>query len=158
MINRQFPDWTSFAYKYRGREQAALEDLARTLFRKELGIETGLFQRVNHKGNETEVIKRDGKVIGFQAKYFKSEIDAENIIHSMRGAKEENPQQTHYYIYSNQTFGLPRKRKGSTVSDSNTQKTQKEEKIEQVAAELGLTLVWKLDKAILDEANEEGWI
>ena len=158
MINRQFPDWTSFAYKYRGREQAALEDLARTLFRKKLGIETGLFQRVNHKGNETEVIKRDGKVIGFQAKYFKSEIDAENIIHSMRGAKEENPQQTHYYIYSNQTFGLPRKRKGSTVSDSNTQKTQKEEKIEQVAAELGLTLVWKLDKAILDEANEEGWI
>ena len=71
MNNRIFPDWQSFAYKYRGREQDALEDLARTLFRRELGIQVGLYQRVNQKGNETQVVEHDGKVIGFQSKYFK---------------------------------------------------------------------------------------
>lgn len=44
MNNRNFPDWKSFEYKYRGREQDAFEDLARSLFRKEMGIRYGLFQ------------------------------------------------------------------------------------------------------------------
>ena len=38
MDNQFYPDWQSFAFKYRGREQDAFEDLARTLFRKEMGI------------------------------------------------------------------------------------------------------------------------
>ena len=87
-----YPDWQSFAYKYRGREQAAFEDLARTLFRKEMGIKEGLFQRVNHKGSETDVVEKDGKIIGFQAKYFTSGIKAGDVIASMRGAKEVHPE------------------------------------------------------------------
>lgn len=38
MNTQEFPDWRAFAYKYRGREQQAFEDLARNLFRKELGM------------------------------------------------------------------------------------------------------------------------
>ena len=148
MNNRSYPDWQTFAFKYRGHEEKAFEDLARTLFRKELGIQGGLFQRMNHKGNETAVIEKDGKIIGFQAKYFTNGIDADAIIQSMREAKEGNPDQTHYYIYCNKAFGNPRR--GS--------KTQKEERIERVAEELGLTLVWKLNKAILDEVVAENWI
>ena len=158
MDNRFYPDWQSFAFKYRGREQDAFEDLARTLFRKEMGIKFGLFQRVNHKGNETEVVKRDGKVIGFQAKYFEHGIDADNIIHSMKEAKEGNPSQTHYYIYCNKAFGNPTRRKGSKKTGKIPNKTVNEEKIENAAKGLGLTLVWKLDKAILDEAISEKWI
>ena len=60
MNNRNFPDWKSFEYKYRGREQDAFEDLARSLFRKEMGIRYGLFQRINHKGNETRCC-REGR-------------------------------------------------------------------------------------------------
>lgn len=158
MINSSFPSWQSFAYKYHGHEQEAFEDLARTLFRKELGIQVGLYQRVNQKGNETQIIEKDGKIIGFQAKYFKDEIDEDNIIHSMRGAKETNPQQTHYYIYSNQAFGEPKRRKGMKKTDPLPKMTLKEEKIDNVANELGLSIVWKLNKAILDEANESDWI
>ena len=113
MKNRIFPDWQSFAYKYRGREQIVFEDLARTLFRRELGIKVGLYQRVNQKGNETQVVEHNNKVIGFQSKYFKDTIDEDNIIHSMRGAMEDNPRQTHYYIYCNLAFGEPKRRKGS---------------------------------------------
>ncbi len=50
----------------------------------------GLYQRVNQKGNESQIIEKNGNIIGFQAKFFKSEIDEDNIIHSMRGAKEAN--------------------------------------------------------------------
>lgn len=158
MKNRFYPDWESFAYKYRGREQEVLEDLARTLLRKELGIKYGLFQRVNQKGNETDVIEKDGKVIGFQAKFFKNGIDADNIINSMRKAKESNPSQTHYYVYCNQSFGNPRRRHGAKKTDSVPDKTRSEEKIEKVAQSLGLFLVWKLDKAILDEVLTEKWV
>lgn len=80
MTNRSFPDWQSFAYKYQGREEDAFEDLARALFRKEMGIKYGLFQRVNHKGNETDVIEKDGKVIGFQSKYFTNGINAKLLL------------------------------------------------------------------------------
>lgn len=155
MKNRIFPDWQSFAYKYRGREQIVFEDLARTLFRKEMGVKYGLFQRVNHKGNETDVVEKDGKVIGFQAKFFQHGIDADNIIHSMTAAKEANPNQTHYYIYCNKAFGNPKPRKGAKKTDPIPDKTYEEEKIEQAANDLGLTIVWKLDKAILDEASQD---
>lgn len=158
MTFRLYPDWQSFAYKYRGREQAAFEDLARTLFRKELGKTVGLFQRINQKGNETQVIEVEGRIIGFQAKYFKDTIDELNIIHSMRGAKEDNPRQTHYYIYSNLSFGEPKRRKGTKKTDPKPEVTRKEEAIDKVAKELGLTIVWKLDKSVLDEANESEWI
>lgn len=155
MNNHQFPSWKSFEYKNCDREQKAFEDLARALFRRELGVSGGLFQRMSHKGNETCVVEIDGKIIGFQAKFFEKEINADKIIHSMREAKDENPQQTHYYIYCNKTFGNPKLRKGAKKTDSIPPKTLKEEKIESVATELGLTLVWKLDKAILDEVNED---
>lgn len=153
-----YPDWQSFAYKYRGREEDAFEDLARALFRKEMGLKYGLFQRVNHKGNETDVIEKDGKVIGFQSKYFTNGINTKVIIDSMKGAKENHPEQTHYYIYCNLAFGNPRRRKGQKKTDPVPVVTQPEESIEAVAKQLGLTLVWKQDKVILDEVAVEKWI
>lgn len=49
MKDMVYSDWQTFSYKYRGREKEVFEDLVRTLFRKEMGIRYGLFQRVNHK-------------------------------------------------------------------------------------------------------------
>ncbi len=155
IMSPYYPHWQSFAYKYQGREQSAFEDLARNLFRREMGVKGGLFQRVNHKGNETEVVEKDGKIIGFQAKYFSCGINADDIISSMTAAKEANSQQTHYYIYSNQAFGNPKRRKKTKKTDPIPNKTHEEEKIEKTAKNLGLTIVWKLNKAILDEVNED---
>lgn len=158
MNNRIFPDWKSFEYKYRGREQKTFEDLARALFRKEMAVKYGLFQRVNHKGNETDVVEKDGKIFGFQAKFFDKRIDANDIISSMRYAKESHPEQTHYYIYCNISFGNPKRRKDTKDTDPIPSQTKAEEKIESAARELGLTIVWKMGKAILDEVNDSNWI
>lgn len=154
-MTHSYPTWQTFSFKYQGREQEVFEDLARNLFRKEMGISIGLPQRVNHKGNETDVVNKSGNVYGFQAKFFKNGIDAENIIHSMRAAKEAHPEQTHYYIYCNQAFGNPRKRKDSQDENPIPEKTKGEESIESVANELGLEIVWKLNKAVLDEVMED---
>lgn len=158
MKNRIYPDWNSFKYKYRGQEQDAFEDLARTLFRKEMGIKYGLFQRINNKGNETDIVEKDGEICGFQAKFFDKKINIGSIVSSMKNAKESNPEQTHYYIYCNLAFGEPRKRKGTKKTDPTPDQTLAEEKITRVANELGVTIVWKMGEAILDEANEESWI
>ena len=152
-MDNNYPNWQSFAYVNQGHENDSFEDLARALFKMEFGIKWGLFQRTNQKGNETDVVKQEGKVIGFQAKYFIHEINANSIIRSMQKAKEENQNQTHYYIYCNKTFGNPSRRKGSERTESIPPKTRKEEKIESAAKELGLIIVWRLDKDILDAVS-----
>ena len=140
------------------REESAFEDLARTLFKKEMGMAHSLYQRVNHKGNETDVVVKDDMVAGFQAKYFAKRINVDLIVGSMKRAKESNPHQTHYYIYSNKMFGNPKPPKGANETDLLPSRTLSEEKIERVAEELGLILVWKLGNTILDEVNESPWI
>lgn len=76
-----YPSWQTFAFKYQGREQEAFEDLARNLFRKEMGIPTSLPQRVNHKGNETDVVNKGGNVYGFQ-------VDHQNEVCACTGQRE----------------------------------------------------------------------
>ena len=80
MNNIVYPNWQTFAYKYQGQEEDAFEDLARMLFRKEMGIQYGIFQRINHTGNETDVIEKDGNIIGFQSKYFPAIVDAFAVV------------------------------------------------------------------------------
>ncbi len=132
------------------------ENLARALFKKELGNNNPLPQRANQKGNETDVVKHEKKVIGFQAKYFNNNnIDAKSIIKSIQNAKEANPNQTHIYIYCNKTFGNPRRRKDSKRTDPIPKKTKKEENIESAAKELGLTIEWRMGHVILDMVAED---
>lgn len=157
-MDNSYPNWLDFAYKNQGRENESFENLARTLFKMELGIEWGLFQRVNQKGNETAVVKKEGRVIGFQAKYFDHTINTNSIIQSMQKAKEENPNQTHYYIYCNKAFGNPNRRKDSERTDAISKKTQKEENIESAAKKLNLIIVWRLDKDILDAVSKNEWL
>lgn len=153
-MDNSYPNWQDFAYKNIGRENENFENLARALFKMELGIEWGLFQRINQKGNETAVVEKEGKVIGFQAKYFDNSINAKSILQSMQKAKEENPSQTHYYIYCNKAFGNPNRQKNSKRTDVISKKTKKEENIESAAKELNLTIVWRLDKDILDAVSK----
>lgn len=150
-----FPSWQTFACKYHDCENIYFERLACALFMKELGLKKELFQRHNQKGNETDVVENEVGVIGFQAKYFTNTIDAKSIIQSMQKAKEENQNQTHFYIYCNKTFGNPRRRKDSKSVNPIPKKTKKEENIESAAKRLGLTIVWRLGPQILRMVSKE---
>ena len=71
------PSWDSFRAKYPSEEtqRARFEDLARSLFCRRFNIKYGIFQYLNHAGNETNTICVDDDIIGFQAKFFSNKID-----------------------------------------------------------------------------------
>ncbi|MCQ2201637.1 MAG: ATP-binding protein [Bacteroidales bacterium] len=145
------PTWDSFRAKYPSEEiqRARFEDLARALFCHRFDIKYGIFQYVNHAGNETNTVCVGDEVIGFQAKYFKDEIDDQNIIHSITKAKSRNPEQTKIIIFTNLTFGNPPK---------GQQMTSKQRKIEDAAVANDLTLEWSMDTMILDQVAPSDWI
>lgn len=148
---RIMPSWGNFKSKYPSEElqRAKFEDLARCLFCERFNICYGIFQCINHAGNETDVITLDGETIGFQAKFFSHEINAEEIIRSIETARIRHPEQTKVIIYTNQTFGNPQKGK---------EKTSKQEKIEGKAKDLNLQIEWSSDKMILDQVAHVNWI
>lgn len=149
---KEYPSWEVFAYKYRSEElqRARFEDLARCLFCQRFGIQYGLYQCINHAGNETNVIENNGEVIGFQAKFFKKQIDKTQIIASLKTAKENNPNQTKVIVYTNLSFGNSAK--------CNTTKTAKQTAIENEASAIGLTIEWATDKMIIDQVAQYDWI
>lgn len=144
-----FPSWDTFNYKYKANKQEALENLARALFCERFGIPTGIFQRINHAGNETNTITKDNDVIGFQAKYFEHTIDEAQIKKSIDAARAANPEQTTLYLYTNLMFGNPKK--GNLI-------TEKEKKINEYARNQALKLEWIIGSMILDQAARIAWI
>lgn len=146
----KYPSWEDFNSKYSGQETSAFENLARMLFRHKYNIGVSLPYFYNQAGNETSVIKVNDEVIGFQAKYFEKEINATQIIHSIKKAKEKNPTQTKIIIYTNQHFSNPRKDKEGNEGTL----TKKQEYIEKVAASEELKLEWMCDQNILDAVTE----
>lgn len=148
---RSMPTWDSFRYKYQSEElqRVRFEDLARAIFCNRYNIKYGIFQCLNHAGNETDTIEEDGQIIGFQAKYFSNHIDKGNIIKSIETAHSRHPEQTKVIIYTNIPFGNPPK---------GQSKTSIQKSIDDKAAELGITTEWANDTIILDQAAQVEWI
>lgn len=146
----KYPTWEDFNSKYAGQKTTAFENLARMLFRHRYNIGESLPYFYNQAGNETSTIKVDDEFIGFQAKYFEKEIDASQIIHSIKQARKKNPTQTKIIVYTNQHFGNPRKGKDGKEG----KKTKKQESIENIAESVGLQLEWMLDQNILDAVTK----
>lgn len=138
----KYPEWKEFDFIYAGREREVFESLCRNLFRLRYGLSESLGYFKNHAGNETEVVEVDGEVVGFNAKYFDHTISATQIIHSIRKAIEDNPNQTKIIIYTNKEFGQsPKKAKGTTTT---------KQRIENEAKKQNLKLEWMFGQNILD--------
>ena len=148
----KYPDWEVFKYLYSKNEQDAFEALARNLFKKRYGLRDNLSYFKNHPGNEMDVIRDNGKVIGFQAKFFDKRINSANIIKSMRTAKSNYPDQTHYLIYTNMVSGIPQKDKTTGKMKKATKPVQD---VEDEAKTLGLSLEWIAGNNITDEVIKD---
>lgn len=159
---RKFPTWSEFEYKYptEAERRDRMEDLARCLFCKRFDIKYGIYQSINQTGNETDVIERDGEVIGFQSKYFAKTINKAKIIDSIQKAKRENPNQTKIIVYMNLSFGTANRKK--TVARGNNESKREESQvkkdIEKEAKSVGLKIEWATDKMILQQVAQESWI
>ena len=64
----RYPSWDTFKSNCAETKNKAMESLARILFKDKYGLNEPLPYFKNHAGNETDVIKKAGENIGYQAK------------------------------------------------------------------------------------------
>ncbi len=124
------------------RERAAFESLAYVLFCYEHGIKVGIFRFKNQTGIETEPILHEGKLTGFQAKYYETKLSSnkDDIIDSLRKAKSKNPSLQKILLYTNQELSESR--------DKTKKKPVYHLAIEKVATELDIELEWRVNSHI----------
>ena len=101
-------NWNNFRAKFNNQEQGAFERLCYLLFCKEFGKDTGIFRFKNHAGVETNPIKKDGQVIGWQAKFYTTSLSTRNkadFIGSIDTTKTRHPDVNRIIFYINEEFG-----------------------------------------------------
>lgn len=131
-------NWNVFELKYDKREEWAFEQMSYLLFCAEHDSRIGLFRYKNQAGIETEPLVKDGKVLGFQSKYYKTSIAANknDIIDSIKNAKIKNKNLDELYFYINQEFSE------STIKNQKKPKYQQD--VETIAKEVGVKLIWRV--------------
>ncbi|MBV4357359.1 AVAST type 4 anti-phage nuclease Avs4 [Pinibacter aurantiacus] len=132
-------NWNIFRTKFHQRERDAFESLAYMLFCYEHNIKIGIFRFKNQTGIETEPIEHNGQKIGFQAKFYDIKLsdNKDDIIQSLRKAKEKNPLLNKMLIYTNQELSEGR--------DKHQKKPSYLKTIEEVAIEVQLEIEWRVN-------------
>src|SRR5450756_638162 len=105
-------NWNNFRAKFNNQEQAAFWRLCYLLFCKEHGKDTGIFRFKNHTGIETNPIEKDGKFIGWQAKFYDTRLsdNKNDFIESINTTKTRHPDVNIIIFYTNQEFGQDKKK------------------------------------------------
>ncbi|MFP9114758.1 AVAST type 4 anti-phage nuclease Avs4 [Flavobacterium sp. RHBU_3] len=131
-------NWNSFKAKFNNRESWAFESLSYHLFCHEFELPLGIFRFKNQTGIETEPIKSENRVIGFQSKYYTTPLSKNkgDVLSSISKAKQKNPTITEIYLYVNQEFSE------SPLIDKKDPDYKVE--IEREAAKINVTIVWKV--------------
>lgn len=128
--------WAIFNLKHENREQWAFEQMSYLLFCAEMNCRIGLFRYKNQTGIETDPIEKDGVYYGFQAKYYSSSISKNDIIDSVKKAKDKNSQLNTIYLYLNQEL--------SESSKTDRKKPQYQIDIENSALNIGINIEWRV--------------
>jgi hypothetical protein len=131
-------NWKAFELKNDKKEQWAFECMSYMLFCAEHNNRIGLFRYKNQAGIETEPIILEGKICGFQSKYYSDSISTNktDIIDSIKKAKSKNENIDELYFYINKEF--------SESSKKTLKKPKYQQEIEDEAEKLGLKIVWRV--------------
>ena len=131
-------NWNLFKAKFDGKENKEFERLAYHLFCIEHNNKIGLFRFKNQTGIETDPIKTEKGFEGFQAKYYEGKLSGhkDDIIDSIRKAKQKNNHLTHLHLYLNLEV--------SESSKRNIKESVFKTEIENTARDLDLELIWRV--------------
>jgi len=131
-------NWNLFRAKFNGRERESFENLSYQLFCAEHNNRIGIFRFKNQTGIESEPIKVNEELIGFQAKFYDTKIseNKDEIIESIVKAKRENPELSKILFYLNQEFSE------SSVKGKKHPKYKIE--IEKEAKKNKITIEWRV--------------
>ena len=140
MIPQTSVNWTAFNYKYSTNPQHAFESLTYYLFCHEFQHPYGIFRYFNQPHIETNPIHVGDRYIGFQSKYYADSVTMsskeQELIDAVKGAAQRYPGITTLYFYISREFS-PRSKKDDIMPSY-------QKKVEAVAEELGIELVWRV--------------
>lgn len=137
-------NWNLFKVKNDKKESSAFQDMCYLLFCAEFNNRIGLFRYKNQKGIETEPLEYNGKLYGFQSKYYDENStiggNKTDIIDSINIAKQKNPDLKYFYLYVNKEL--------SESSKKEKKKPAYQEEIENAAKEKDFSLIWRVPSNI----------
>ena len=127
-------NWNTFKTKFDNKTKT-FEWLCYLLFCKEFNKEFGIFGYKNQAGIETDPIEREGEVIGWQAKFYETNLsqNKDDLISTVDKAKDNHPNLTQIIIYTNKQFG-----QGKDQNDP-----QYKVDIDEHADSKGIELIWR---------------
>lgn len=131
-------NWNQFSAKFSERQTSAFERLSYQLFCAEHENRIGIFRFKNQTGIETEPILVDGKLIGFQSKFYETKLSKNkaDIIDSIEKAKTQNSKLSKILFYLNQEF--------SESSKKDKKDPQYKTEIEKAAAKINVEIDWRV--------------
>lgn len=134
-------NWDEFKVKFHGRTQDAFEDLTYHLFCNEFNNGQGIFRYKNQKFIETEPVKTENDIIGFQTKFYDSSPSkhASDFIDAIKGSKKTYGL-TKLVFYVFPEFGQS--------SEKYKTKTKAIEEIENEAKKHNIKIIWKVPSVI----------
>jgi len=131
-------NWNNFKAKFNGKEQKSFEWLCYLLFCNEFNIKPGIFRYKNQAGIETEPIEYDGKLIGFQAKFYETKIreNKDDIKNSIAKTKSKNQKLNKILFYINTEF--------SESSNKDRKEPAYKTEIENYAKSQSIEIEWRV--------------
>lgn len=117
---------------YNSNPRNSFEDLSYFLFCRRFGASNGIFRHKNQAGIETNPIKVNRDLVGFQSKFFDNHISKSQLIDSLKKAKGRHPKINKIIFYINKEFS-----EGHIGGLSQDQKS-----VEDEAKSLGVKLEW----------------
>jgi len=133
-------DWKVFSYKFSGQEEHAFQQLAYLLFCAEYSLPIGIFSYYNQIGIETEPVRINNQVVGFQAKYFAQTVSVSTKVPVFKkmisDSKKRNPELTKILVYTNKEFSESKK--------AEKKKPKYQDDIEKFGNNNGIIIEWRV--------------
>lgn len=145
-------DWNVFKNKFSENLEETFEWFCYLLFCKEFGKEVGIERYRNQSGIETEPIKVNNKIIGWQAKFYEEKLYNKKkvLLEMLDKVKKSYPDINKIILYTNQEWG-----EGKGKERNPKGKLE----IEKKAKDLKLEIEWRtssyFDSPFVSQTNKE---
>lgn len=115
------PNWEIFRAKFSGNPQYNFEWFCYLLFCKEFNQPYGIFRYKNQSAIETDPIAKDDNVIGWQAKFYSTQLSnhKKELLDAITRAKRDYPNITKLLFYTNQEWGQNKVKKPQGLVEIN---------------------------------------
>lgn len=127
-------NWNIFKAKFNGNTQSIFEWFCYILFCKEFNQPYGIFRYKNQSAIETNPIEYEGRIVGWQAKFYDTPLSnhKNELIASIEKSKRDYPDITRLIFYTNEEWAQNKGKKPQSLID-----------IEKKAKEISIEVEWR---------------